>query len=105
MENKSYISRMTFAILKKDINARDNMLLVVKHIHEFEMRVFNIKKKDYFDAIFSEKLSSFKTIDRIWRKIQELNPTLRGTEWEQRQAQAGLIAMEVVNQKYQLKLF
>ena len=105
MENKSYISRMTFAILRKDVSARDNMLLVVKHIHEFEMRVFNIKKKDYFEAVFSEKLSSFKTIDRIWRKIQEMNPSLRGKDWEIRQAQAGLISMEVINEKYQLKLF
>jgi hypothetical protein len=105
MENKSYISRMTFAILNKDVDARDNMLLVVKHIHEFEMRVFNIKKAKYFDALFSEKLSSFKTIDRVWRKIQEMNPKLRGKEWEQRQAQAGLISYQIINDKYQLKLF
>jgi hypothetical protein len=34
-----------------------------------------------------------------------MNPSLRGKDWETRQAQAGLISMEVINEKYQLKLF
>ena len=79
------------------------MMLVVKTIHDYEMSVFAIDKINYYDAVFSEKLSSIKTIDRIWRKVQEDNSELRGKEWLLRQIQAGLISQEIASN--QLSIF
>jgi len=93
----SYISQMVINTLTKNEEARDNMMYVVKAIHDYEMSVFSIDKKDYYDAVFSERLSSIKTIDRIWRKVQEENPELRGKEWLQRQIQAGVVSQEIAS--------
>lgn len=101
----NYISKMVYTILKKNVDARDNVLLVIKTIHDFELRVLEKGKKDYYDLLFDAQLSSFKTIDRIWRKVQELKPELRGKNWELRQLQSGNIAIEQIANKKQLKLF
>jgi hypothetical protein len=99
MQNKGYISRMTFSILTNNKESRDNWMLVVKQIHDIEMMTWGISKPDYYDALFSYKLTNPQTISRIWRKIQEHNPELRGEEWEQRQQQGGQIAQEIVFEK------
>ena len=64
-----YISKMVFITLSKNVEARDNMMLVVKSLHDYEMSIYKIPKEDYYDAVFSERLTSIKTIDRIWRKV------------------------------------
>jgi len=92
----SYISQMVTNTLIKNEDARDDMMLVVKVIHDYEMSAFGIFKDNYYDAVFSEALSSIKTIDRIWRKVQEENPELRGKEWLERQIQAGLISRSLI---------
>ena len=79
-----YISKMVFITLTENEASRDNMMLVVKSIHDFEMSIKNIPKADYYDAVFNERLTTVKTIDRIWRKVMEHNPKLRGEEWEER---------------------
>ena len=99
----SYISQMVINTLTKSEEARDDMMLVVKALHDYEMSVFSIDKIDYYDAVFNGKLSSIKTIDRIWRKVQEDNIKLRGKEWLSRQVQAGLISQEIVSN--QLSIF
>jgi hypothetical protein len=95
MEN--HITRVTIDLLTKNAEARDNMMLTVQYVHDFEMAVLKIEKKEYYDALFSEKVSSIKTIDRIWRKVQEQNPKLRGVDWDKRQIQAGLMSAELIN--------
>ena len=87
----NYISRLIFDLLEKNIEARDDMMLTVRYVHDYEMALLKIKKSEYYDSLFSGKLSSIKTIDRIWRKTQETYPDLRGKEWEYRQFQAGVI--------------
>jgi hypothetical protein len=101
----NYITKLTITILKNNPEARDEMYLVVKSIHDFEMSVMGYSKENYYDAFFDNKLSSVKTIDRIWRKVQEEKPELRGKFWELRQVQSGQISLEMVASKYQLKLF
>ena len=101
----TYVSKMVAGILHQNIEARDNVYVVVKIIHDFELSVLEKDKHDYYELFFSEQLSSFKTIDRIWRKVQEEKPELRGKNWELRQVQAGKISIEVIAQKKQLKLF
>lgn len=102
----NYVTKSLFVFLKENEEARDNMLDCVKHIHDLEMTVLSISREDYYNAFFGERLSSVKTIDRIWRKIQEDVPELRGSEWEARQVQSGRIDIEDLSYlKNQLNLF
>ena len=55
------------------------------------MKKQSLTLNDYFDSLFGNKLSSIKTIDRTWRKIQEETPILRGKKWGERQKQSGKI--------------
>ena len=107
MKNKGYISRMTYSILTNNKESRDNWLLVVKQVHDIEMTFWNITKSDYYDALFSFKLTNPQTISRIWRKIQEHNPHLRGEEWLLRQQQGGQIDQAIASEKtiFQANLF
>ena len=100
-----YIARFVVEILKNNVDSRDNLLIVVKIIHDFEINILEKKKEDFYDLFFSGKLSSFKSIDRTWRKVQELKPELRGKNWELRQVQSGEISIEQIANKKQLKLF
>lgn len=86
----NYITRISKEVLKNNKESRDNMMLVVKSIHDFEMSMFGIDKKNYYEYLFKGQfLSSIKTIDRMWRKLQEEHPELRGDEWEERQRLGG----------------
>ncbi len=96
MEAGNYITRLTIDLLSKNVEARDNMMLTVQYIHDFEMAIFKVKKADYYDACFTGKLSSIKTLDRIWRKVQEEKPELRGAEWVERQVQAGRVSASII---------
>lgn len=91
----NYITRLTTDLLVKNEDARDDMMLAVRYIHDFEMALFGIKKSEYYEALFKGRLSSIKTLDRVWRKVQE-NPSLRGKEWLERQVQAGLVSASAV---------
>lgn len=93
----NYITRLTVDLLVKNIESRDDMMLTVRYVHDFEMALFNIPKQSYYDSLFGGKLSSIKTIDRIWRKAQMDNPSLRGAEWLQRQIQSGQCSSEFIN--------
>jgi hypothetical protein len=104
-DNSNYISKLVYAILTKNAEARDDMMLVVKSIHDFEMSLLSIEKSDYYDSIFNHRLSSIKTIDRLWRKAQEENISLRGKSWLLRQVQSGQISMKMVQSQFQLSLF
>lgn len=106
MKNKGYISRLIYQILKDDKGTRDDWMLVVKKVHDIEMVFGKINKPDYYDALFSDRLTNPQTVSRIWRKIQEHNPELRGEEWLERQRQGGAVSKEIVEGRYlQLNLF
>jgi hypothetical protein len=102
----NYLTREVFELLKSKASARDNMLECIQHVHNLEMEALQITRANYYDAFFNGRLSSVKSIDRIWRKIQEDVPDLRGSEWEARQAQSGRIEIEDLSYlKNQLNLF
>jgi hypothetical protein len=106
MEFKVTIQRLVFNVLTESEKSRDDWMLAVKKIHELEMRIYGIQKSEYFDALFSDKLTNVQTVSRIWRKIQEDFPALRGDEWESRQTQGGQISKKGVSlDKSQLCLF
>ena len=101
-----WITTQLFEILKTKASARDNVMECIQSIHNEEMRILNIPREDYYNAFFGGRLSSVKSIDRIWRKIQEDVPALRGSEWEARQVQSGRIDIEDLSYlKNQLNLF
>jgi hypothetical protein len=102
----NYVTKELGQLLARNVEARDNMVLCVKHIHDLEMQLLNVTENEYYIAFFGGKLSSVKTIDRIWRKLQEDIPELRGSEWEARQAQSGRIDITDLSYlKNQLNLF
>ena len=98
-----YITKLVISILRNNEIARDDIMVVIKTIHDFELSVLKKSKEDYYDMFFSNTLSNVRTISRIWRKVQENMPDLRGKEWELRQMKAGEISMEMIEN--QLKLF
>jgi hypothetical protein len=106
MKNKGYLSRMIYSILVNNKESRDDWMLVVKQIHDTEMAMWGIQKEDYYDALFSLKLANPQTVSRIWRKIQERCPDLRGEFWEERQAQGGIVSAQIVTDNFfQTSLF
>ena len=100
-----YLTKLVVTILRNNIEARDNQLLVIKIIHDFEISMLGADKKDYYDLFFNDKLSSTMSISRTWRKVQEEVVELRGKEWGLRQLQAGLVSTLVTTSKNQLSLF
>jgi hypothetical protein len=102
--SSKYITKLVLTILEKNEISRDDVMLVIKYIHDFEMGVLKKKKDDYYDMVFNSTLSKHTTIDRIWRKVQEEHPELRGKEWELRQMKAGQISLDLAL-KNQLNLF
>jgi hypothetical protein len=106
MKNKSrnrYLTKTIFSILTDNKDLRDNWLLVVKEVHDREMALYSLDKKDYYNHVFSFKLTDAQTIARLWRLIQEINPALRGDEWEVRQKNVMRFVKFI--KKTQLELF
>ncbi len=99
-----YITKLVISILEKNEIARDDVMIVIKTIHDFEMAVLKKNKEDYYDMVFYGTLSKVETISRVWRKVQEDKPELRGKEWELRQMRAGQISLDLALNN-QLKLF
>lgn len=99
----NYITKLVISILRNNEIARDDMMVVIKTIHDFELSILKKKKEDYYDVFFSNTLSNVRTISRVWRKIQEHMPELRGKEWELRQIKSSEISDEMIDN--QLKLF
>lgn len=99
-----YITKLVVTILQSNEIARDDVMLVIKYIHDFEMGVLKKDKEDYYEMVFNSTLSKVTTIDRVWRKVQEERPELRGKEWELRQMRAGQISVDLAL-KNQLNLF
>jgi|APGre2960657404_1045060.scaffolds.fasta_scaffold184477_2 hypothetical protein len=99
-----YITKLVISILEKNEIARDDVMIVIKTIHDFEMAVLKKNKEDYYDMVFYGTLSKVETIARVWRKVQEDKPELRGKEWELRQMRAGQISLDLALNN-QLKLF
>lgn len=108
LENPPLI-KVIYTLLSNDVVLRDDWMGVIRQIHSIEMIAKGIKKEDYFDILFDGKYDSFSnvhTIKRVWQKVQEIYPQLRGVEWEKRQIQGGQFASDKSNDFYsQLSLF
>jgi len=96
--------RLIYNILTQEVELRDNWMLTIKKIHSTEMIMKGIAKEDYFDALFNEELSNVHTIKRLWQKVQEEFPQLRGGKWSERQRQGGNYVVDEIDES-QMTLF
>lgn len=102
----NYLSRLIKVILMYDEDARDDWMDTIRQVHDKEMNVWCYDKCQYYDALFSNKLSNVHTIKRLWQLVQEKYPELRGKTWEERQRQGGMVAREMAEDSYyQTSLF
>ena len=90
------IIRLIERLLANDFESRDDWMLCIKKIHHWQMVSNGISKQEYFEKLFekdnNDKYSLFMNVDtikRVWAKVQEDNPNLRGLNWTERQIQGG----------------
>lgn len=106
MEIKVSLIRLIYNILNESLEARDNWMLTIKEVHTMEMRIKGISKQDYFEHFFNDDLSNVHTIKRLWQKVQEEFPNLRGKTWAERQKQGGQYVVDSLKiDKSQMTLF
>ena len=105
--NNKNLTKVILNLLIKNEYLRDDWVHTIRMVHDFEMGIHGIVEQDYYYTIFyTEKLSNVHTIKRLWQMVQEFRADLRGTTWEERQKQGGMIAKEMVSiDPSQLKMF
>ncbi len=108
--NVTYV-RLIENILENDLDSRDDWMLCIKRIHHWQMMANGISKEQYFEKLFekdsNDKYSFFMNVDtikRVWAKVQEDNPKLRGLLWVERQIQGGQFNVNTYSEN-QLSLF
>jgi hypothetical protein len=103
MNLNTSLIRLIYNILVQDVETRDNWILTIKKVHQTEMIVKGISQTDYFEHFFNDELSNVHTIKRLWQKVQEDYPALRGDTWEERQRMGGQFVVTI--DKNQMTLF
>jgi hypothetical protein len=103
--------QLIYNILSNDVETRDDWMLCIKEIHSIEMTFKGISKNDYFTKLFEKNddgeysnFSNVHTIKRLWQKVQEDFPNLRGSTWEERQRQGGQYVVNTIDEQ-QLSFF
>jgi hypothetical protein len=104
--------QLIYNILSNDTETRDDWMLCIKEIHTIEMRIHGISQNDYFIKLYEKNddglysyFSNVHTIKRMWQKVQEDFPNLRGLTWETRQKQGGQFVAESLYDDNQLSFF
>jgi hypothetical protein len=106
------IIQLIYNILSNDAETRDDWMLCLKEIHSIEMKIHGISKEEYFMKLYVKNdkgeydyFTNFQTIIRLWRKVQEDYPHLRGENWEERQKQGGQYNVNSYYEDSQLSFF
>ena len=112
MNIKVSLIQLIYNILSNDAQTRDDWMLCIQEIHSIEMKFHGISKNDYFDKLYEKDdegeyryFSNVHTIKRLWQKVQEDFPALRGTTWETRQKQGGQYVVDSFYDDNQLSFF
>jgi hypothetical protein len=112
MRINASLIQLIYNILSNDSETRDDWMLCIKEIHSIEMTFKGISKNDYFVKLFElneegeySNFSNVHTIKRLWQKVQEDFPHLRGDTWEERQKQGGQYSVNTYYEDNQLSLF
>lgn len=111
MNINASLIQLIYNILSNDVETRDDWMLCIKEIHSIEMTFKGISKNDYFAKLFEKNdegeysnFSNVHTIKRLWQKVQEDFPNLRGVTWEERQRQGGQYVPNTIDEQ-QLSFF
>lgn len=97
---KEHLERV-FEILKQNPECRDsdNKLMSEVWQQDIEGKQLDIDLRDrmahFFDLLESNKLSSYESITRCRRKLQEQYPELRGKKWMERHIQEREMVKEI----------
>jgi len=104
--------QLIYNILSNDAETRDDWMLCIKEIHSIEMKIHGITKDDYFAKLYEKNdegeypyFSNVHTIKRLWQKVQEDFPNLRGLTWETRQKQGGQYVVDSLLEDNQLNIW
>jgi hypothetical protein len=111
MNINASLIQLIYNILSNDAETRDDWMLCIKEIHTIEMTFKGISKNDYFAKLYEKNddgeysnFSNVHTIKRLWQKVQEDFPNLRGLTWEERQRQGGQYVPNTIDEQ-QLSFF
>jgi len=112
MNINATLIQLIYNLLSNDVETRDDWMLCIKEIHTIEMTFKGISKNDYFVKFYEKNeegeysnFSNVHTIKRLWQKVQEDFPNLRGLNWEGRQKQGGQYVVSNDYYDNQLNIF
>jgi len=107
METKISTLKLIYNILSTRQETKDDWLLTIKIVHDYEMVNAGIKNSEYYESLFEKRiLTNLHSIIRDWRKVQQDNEHLRGDKWEERQKYSINYKQEYTkNNQYEYCLF
>jgi len=112
MNINATLIQLIYNLLSNYVETRYDWMLCIKEIHTIEMTFKGISKNDYFVKFYEKNeegeysnFSNVHTIKRLWQKVQEDFPNLRGLNWEGRQKQGGQYVVSNDYYDNQLNIF
>jgi hypothetical protein len=97
--NEDLATRVEYILIKWPAT-RDNDMLLVAQFWALESQFTqNHSAYDVFDAMSKGIFTSFESIRRSRQKLQEIEPSLRGTTWEKRHNRQSEVIKNVRNIK------
>ena len=107
METKISTLKLIYNILTTREETKDDWLLTIKIVHDYEMVKAGIKNSEYYESLFEKRiLTNVHSIIRDWRKVQQDNEHLRGDKWEERQKCSNNYKQDYTkNNQYEYSLF
>ena len=75
----------------------DDERLMANIWHSHIGNLEDVDAKEILHMLANHELPSYESISRCRRKIQEINPNLRGEKWNERHKRSQKIRKEIVN--------
>lgn len=95
--NSDLATRVEYILIKWPLTKDNDMLLVAQFWALESQFTQNHSAYDVFEAMSKGTFSSFESITRARRKLQEIEPLLRGTTWEKRHNRQSEVIEDVRN--------
>ncbi len=71
MKPKGHISRIVFSLLRDDNETRDDWMLMIRRVHDIEMKYHSITKSEYYDNFYANKFSNVDSIGRFFKNTTQ----------------------------------
>lgn len=97
--NSDLATRVEYILIKYPLTKDNDMLLVAQFWALESQFTQNHSAYDVFEAMRKGTFSSFESITRARRKLQEIDPLLRGTTWAKRHNHESKVIEDVRNIK------